>query len=683
MKFTYNWLKDFVELKASPSQLAERLTMTGIEVVSLEKKEDDFVFEIEVTPNRPDCLSIAGIAREISAIFGTKLKFKNQPPNFKKDYKDVFLNIHIEDKKSSPLYTGILIKNLRVENSPSWLRKRLELVGLRSINNVVDITNYILICWGEPLHAFDLDKLRNLAKTEKLNIFVRKARADEKIVTLDGIPRSFSGKEVLLIASGKNKESSYPIAIAGIMGGKETEVDFSTRAILLESAIFNPILIRRGSRALGLSTESSYRFERGVSFYNQRMATSQALALLREICGGEVFSYKESIFLKPKRRKIILDLKKVNDFLGTDLNKTQIKSILEKLNLKPISVSGSKFKVDVPDFRQDIKEEADLMEEIARIYGYENIPLSIPKILPRLNPERSYDLVNYIKDILVGLGLEEAITYSLVSKDNPFVQQKRAIEILNPLSSQQDSLRTTLIQGLLEATAYNFCQNQPYVNIFEIAKVYQLENLRPLEKLSLGIMVSGTKALLTDQGLIKEKLVFLHLKGILETLAERLNLNFEFMAGEKRIDILLNLKVIGEIFPLEKEILQKWDIKYNEVWYLELDLEEILPLIDLKRKFVPLDIYPGIRRDISLMVKDELSVKEISDFIKKEGKELLSEVSIVDYYRGKQIPPGFKGITLRCVYQSKERTLTEEEVNPIHNCLLERLKKNFTVVIRA
>ncbi|MGE4357715.1 MAG: phenylalanine--tRNA ligase subunit beta, partial [Candidatus Omnitrophota bacterium] len=441
MKVTYNWLKDFVEIKISPPLLAEKLTMAGLEVVSLEKFDDDWVFEIEITTNRPDWLSVLGIAREISAITGKRFKY----PRLKStvSYQSVTalpLKIRIEDKKGCLRYIGRIIDNVEIKPSPSWLQKRLIAVGLRPINNVVDITNYYLIETGQPMHAFDYDKI------EGKTIIVRRAKEGEEIVTIDGERRKLDSS-ILVIA-----DEIKPIAIAGIMGGKDSEVSDSTKTILLESAYFEPITIRRASQKLGLVTESSYRFERKVDLGTVYQAPLFALELIRKFAS----SHKKRIIsgkmidlgLKEKEDKVIcLNIRRVSDFLGKEITSEEIEDILEKLGFY-VRKKKLFWEVQIPSFRRDIEIEEDLIEEIARIYGYDKFPLTLPRSekIPQFVIDNSLqEMKKKIYETLLGMGFTEVITYSLVGKvllgRTNLNYTEEWLRVSNYLSKEQEFLR--------------------------------------------------------------------------------------------------------------------------------------------------------------------------------------------------------------------------------------------------
>jgi len=674
MKVTYNWLKDFVDIKLSAQALAEKLTMAGLEVTSLEEKQGDFVFEIEVTSNRPDWLSVIGIAREVAAITNSKLKTQNSKLQVKvQRSKEDALKIVIEDKKDCPLYTAKIIKDVKVGPSPEWLKKRLELVGCRSVNNVVDISNYVLFETGEPLHAFDLDKL---AAGE---IIVRRAKKAEKLTSIDGQELLLS-PDILVIADSKKA-----VAIAGIMGGKETEVSISTKNILLEAAVFDPILVRRGKRSLGLDSESAYRFERGVVPQICEQASGAAAELIAELAQGETVLAKSSGLPKKKAKCIQLGAETAERILGTDIPKVKIKKILESLDFK-VKAKGKVFVVNVPVHRQDINTEIDLIEELARIHGYENIPTSLPAVKPEIRGLEKRDLVSLVKNILMGLGLNEAITYSLMDKNLLRVfAETEPIEILNPLSKEQEILRPRLLPTLCRAVSYNLNQKEDYIGLFEVANVFLGLKEAPREELRFAIVLCGVKPLLLEQGLTKENMSCLHLKGILEALFERLGIkDYDFVAAAEAgaFDVYLKNDLVGELLQLSRERLEKLDIKNKAVFAAEISLEKAFASADLTKKFIAPAKYPAIIRDISFVVKEGIPVKEILKEVEAKAKPLLRSARISDYYRGKQIPAGLRGLTISCLYRSDERTLTEEEINPLHASVCSVLTERFGAKLR-
>jgi phenylalanyl-tRNA synthetase beta chain len=683
VKVTYSWLKDFVNIKLAPKELAEKLTMAGLEVVSLEqlglpacRTGRDFVFEIEITSNRPDWLSILGVAREISAITGSKLKAV-KPQGLKIKTKDRQpVKISVADKKDCPFYSAMIIRDVKVAPSPEWLKQRLESLGCRSVNNIVDITNYILFELGQPLHAFDLDKLG------QQSINVRRGRPDEKITTIDGQQRMLD-HEILVIA-----DNHKPVAIAGVMGGKETEVTLNTSNILLESAVFNPILVRRSRQKLGLQSESAYRFERGVDLEISKTAVLFAKGLICALAFGKPCGYKSFGVSKSIKTVIKLDMAYVFNILGVTISLLKIKQILSGLGFTIKAQAKGILAVKVPSFRQDIKSQIDLVEEIARIYGYDKIPQTLPAVKPCEKSFGKRDFVSGIKFILRGLGLQETITYSLVDRTlllkSGINKDAQLVEILNPLSKEQEVLRSTLLPSLIRALAYNLDQQQEYINIFEIANVFSGKAGFALEEPSLGLALCGSKSFFLKQGLIKDEVTILHLKGILESLFCKLGIKaYDFKPREdNQINIIIGQQEVGLMLNLNEQALGAFDIKNKQVVLAEIKLEKLFTHINLERKFTGIPKYPAITRDISFVIKDNLSINDLLTAIESNGSSLLSLAKVVDCYQGKQIPDGFKGLTISCVYRAPDRTLTEEEVIPLHNSICVLLEERFGIKLR-
>lgn len=679
MKFSYNWIKDYADVKMAPEALAEKLTMAGLEVGSIENKGTDYIFEVEVTSNRPDWLSIIGISREISAISNKKLlcqpEITSSGPKSKAAGPKKEISIQVENKKDCPLYTAKVIRNIKVGPSPDWLKKRLESIGCRSVNNVVDITNYILFTWGEPLHAFDLDKLASGS------IFVRRAKDNEKIVTIDSQERILD-KDTMIIA-----DRDKPLAIAGIMGAKASEVGPATKNILLEAAIFEPIAIRRAARKLGLQSESSYRFERGIDPLSVAIASSQAVRLIKEICSGALESESHKGTIEKKTKTIQLEKEYLSRVLGKELELTKVRQILGHLGFKMLKANSKILNVGVPSFRQDIRQKIDLVEEIARIYGYNLIPETLPKVFPRPEVKTERDTVNKVKDILFGLGLSEAVTYSLVSRESLeklASRDEQAIEVLNPLSKEQEVLRSSLIPGLLGAVAYNLNQKQEPIQLFEIANIFKEEGGLPEERLSLGIALCGRKDWLLGQTRVNEPFGFLDVKGILEVIFENTGIDNYIFKTESpaKVNIFINDKEAAVIRCLDKNALESFGVKNREVFIAELDLRALFSSMRQEKKFRSLPVYPGISRDISLVLKEEIALADILAEIMAQAKPLLKELKLIDVYRGKQIPQGFKGLTISCLYRSDQRTLTEEEIAPLHNAAAKVLTEKFACQIR-
>lgn len=680
MKTTYNWLKDFVDIKVSPLVLAQRLTMAGLEVTSLERFGDDTVLEIEVTANRPDCLSVLGIAQEVAAITKSKIKNKKLKIKLKINKSKNYLKpnfIKIEDKKGCVFYRGCLITDVGVGPSPDWLKRRIESLGVRSVNNIVDITNYCLFEYGQPLHAFDYDKIIE-------QIIVRRAKRGEKILTIDGIERQLD--EDILVISDKNKA----IAVAGIMGDKLSEVASLTKNILLESAYFDPILIRRASRRLGLSSESSYRFERGVNFDRVMQAQDRAVELICDIARGKLVDEKEAgKRIKHKTQQIKFDCKKANRLLSLDIGKDKIRKIFACLGLLSKNLSRDALLVDIPTLRGDISFEEDLIEELARIYGYNNIPSTLPAIrsVPIENSEQEV-MKSSVRQILSALGFNEAISYSLASRQLlESVGVEDALKIENPLSSEQAYLRPTLSASLLDCLAYNLNRTNIDLRLFELSHIFGLDYC---ENLSVGLIATGK---FIDNWQIKKEFDFFSLKGTIENFLHRLRVNeMGFLSCEDQAQLFLKGakakvvcgdKEVGVLGKVDNQTLLKFGIKSApDVFYAQISLTKLCGCVVKRKRFQPLSIYPSLVRDISLIAKSSVSYADILDALKIEAGPYLKNVKLIDTYKGDQIPKGSRGLTVSLELAIGERTLTDAEATNIQSRIVNRLKTDLGISVR-
>ena len=680
MKFTYNWLKDFVDVKLAPEALAEKLTMAGLEVESLKPAGDDFVFEVEVTSNRPDWLCVAGIAREVAAITDKNVRPVTYVKIGRAAQKKTTarFTIQIEDKKDCPLYTARVISNVRVGPTPAWLKGRLESIGCRSVNSVVDITNYVMYTWGQPLHAFDLDALATDT------IVVRRARIDEKLTTIDAQQKLLT-PEILVIA-----DKLKPVALAGVMGGKDTEVHENTRTVLLEAALFNQVVVRRGRRLLSMQSESSYRFERGIDPASVDFCAQQAAALIEQYTQGELTLVKSSSAPETKKKFIHFDIDQAGKTLGLAvLQPTKVKSILTHLGFGVRVGAKDSFSVEVPAHRLDVNVPEDLTEEVARIFGYEHIPTTLPSVIPQDFSDRARSLVAKTKNTLVGLGLQEVITYSLVARGDQagfsLAAGLEPLEVENPLSREQEIARTLLLPSVMRVLAHNLNQRQSLVAVFEVSDVFWADDKKgACEDLHLAFALCGARPLYVAQGAIKDEFGLLHAKGILEALAQRLG------AGElswiprdaSTIEVFLGAEKIGAVIDVPASLLERFDIKNKKAVAAEISLEKVFAAATDTKKFSALPLYPGIARDISLVLAEDIPVQDILAAVKEAGAELLEGVGVVDYYKGKQIAAGSRGLTLSCSYRSGKRTLTEDEIAPAHSRVLALLVEKFHATIR-
>ena len=665
MKISYNRLKEYIKIKESPAKIAELLTKSGSEVKAIGTAGSDSIMDIEITPNRSDCLSYVGIAREASALTGKTVKIPPFRIKKQKALPKAQFSVDIKDKDLCPRYTARLIRDVKVGGSPDWLKKKILSMGLRPVNNIVDITNFVLFELGQPMHAFDYDKIRGKS------VIVRRAHDGEKLVSIDKLVRKLE-KGMLIIA-----DNERPIAIGGIMGGLDTEVTKNTKNILLESAYFDPVSVRRTSFKLALSSESSYRFERSVDPQMVLDASSRAALLIKDICGGKIDELADKGKRPERHRTISLRIEQLNKILNLQLKETYVKKVLKNLGLKPISSKDGVIKVSIPSFRRDISREIDLVEEVSRIYGYENIAVTIPKIVP--NPERKsifWKARKYAREILVSSGLNEVITYSLLSRrllDKVFGPYPAAITIKNPLSAEQELMRPSLLPGILNVLLHNLNRGIKDLKIFEIANVY-CRNLNGgySEKINLCIALTGLAT--NDWHGAKRDVTFFDLKGLLEALLSRLGLK-DFTVREKQVsflaegvsaEIYYDGKSIGKAGCLSGNIANIFDLS-QKVFLAEINFDFLVPFAELDKKFGEIPKFPSIRRDISLIAGERVLFEEIISLVKKRGGEAIDRIELFDRYTGKHIPRGHHGLSFRIEYRDKKRTLTSEEVDKIHS----------------
>jgi phenylalanyl-tRNA synthetase beta chain len=640
----------------------------------------DSILELEVTPNRPDCLSHLGIARELCALGGGKLRLpENQFPEAETETASE-VEVEIEDEIACPRYTARIIKGVGIKPSPKWMALRLESLGIRSISNVVDVTNWVLLETGHPLHAFDYD---NFAQRR---VLVRRAKPGERFLTLDGVGRTLSSNS-LLITDGET-----PVAIAGIMGGEKSEVSGSTRNILLESAYFDPPTTRRASRELGLVSESSYRFERGADPENVVFASKRATRLIQELAGGEVL--KGLVDCYPRKivpPKVKLRPQRVSTVVGIEIPKEKSREILTGLGFK---VEGEEvLEVSVPSYRPDITREIDLIEEIARILNYDNIPaVERPggELVTPLPEGRK--LARTITEILCGRGFFEIVTYIFEEprKYRVFGGNGSLVRLLNPISEELSILRPNLTGSLLETTSHNLNRYEKNIRIFEIGKVYFKSGEGKFrESWRLAAAMSGDRER-RHWSFSPTPVDLFDLKGELEGLLERLHLpevSFRPKEGPifeaaKGFDILSKDQCLGEFGKIAEEVLKAFNLK-EAVFSFEIDLEKLTELFPREKRYQALPKFPPVDRDIAIVVDHRILAGEIQKSIRELDLDSLEEISLFDQYVGRQIPPGKKSLAFSIRYRSSERTLTEKEVESSQTRLVQHLKAKFGAQLRS
>jgi phenylalanyl-tRNA synthetase beta chain len=678
MKISLEWLKDYLDLGLPLPQLLTRLTMIGLVADSWEEKNGDVVLDLETYANRPDTLGHLGLAREVAVMLGLPLK---EPPTTLAELPEKLsdlVDVQVWDEDLCPRYCGLVVKGLQVGPSPDWLRRRIEAMGLNPVNNVVDVSNHVLFATAQPIHAFDLDKLAGR------KIIIRRAKKGERLLALDGSDLSLE-PDMLVIA-----DEARPVALAGIIGGQETAVSDSTRDVFIESAFFDPVSVRKTSKALGLQTDASYRFEReaDISFPPRaaRLAASQLAAF-----GGKTAQGLVDIYPKPrKNRELMLRLKRVADLLGVEVEAIIIQKVLTGLGFELRAEPKDSWLVKVPFYRVDIEREADLVEDIARFFGYDRIPSVLPplKVIERYpqdesKPERT-------RQILLQQGFDEALNPSFADPERQALFQipLQPVEIRNPISSKASQLRTTLAGGLLENVAWNLNRGQEGVYLFEIGNIYDQNEEAHRERLALGLVACGRKGDLHWQKKSEEAGYF-QLKGALEALLTQLRYDpFRFQAKEHPLfESRSSLAVIhkgarlGYVGHLHSRVLAAYDLK-KAVIYAELDLGALFEKKPRPFQFSAVARFPGVGRDLSFLVEAEVSFQDIKDELDKLALPYLESFHLVDRFAGTAIPQGQVSLTFRFLFRNPNATLQAGEVDKLQQRIVTHLHSAFGVELR-
>ena len=648
----------------------------------------DTIFEIGLTPNRADCLSIIGVAREIAAKLGLSVKYPGHVVEEKGADVATIASVAVEDPQYCPRYTARYIAGCKILPSPGWLVNRLKAAGLRSINNVVDITNYVLMEFGHPLHAFDFDRLAGG------KIIVRRAHEGEIFKTLDGQERLLNESDLTI------RDGERAVALAGIMGGENSEISDSSTNILLESAYFNPSSTRRTSKRLGLHTDASHRFERGADINILTNALDRAASLMAELAGGTVASgILDDYPKKYEPRKILARLDTINRILGLHLTGEEVRRIFLNLEFKVETVEPGIFSVGIPSFRVDIEREIDLVEEIARLIGFENIPVTMPmaRVFSDL-PTKHQRLEKRLRNLLATQGFNEVINFSFISPEvfdklllDAEDPRRITVKLRNPLVEEQSVMRTTLLSSLIDTTVKNLSLREMDQRIFELRRVYlhnQGEEL-PLEPLYLAGILTGRRE---AEGWNQEKynVDFFDAKGIVENIlcdfkiadaAFSADNPEKFYHPGKACSIYLNNEPAGSIGELHPDVLENFGVEQS-VYYFELNFEQLanqsreIFLVSTPSRF------PDSVRDIAILVADEVSFITVHESIKNLKIKEIEEINIFDLYKGEHVPTGQKSIAIRVRYRSPDKTLTDDEVARYHERVIKHLINEIKVTIR-
>jgi phenylalanyl-tRNA synthetase beta chain len=689
MNISYNWLKDLINVNLPPQELARKLTAAGSAVEGVHEFGDDYIFDFDLTSNRSDCLSHLGIAREVAAITNYELRITNYE-NQRPEAEDQNL-VTIQDADLCHRFTARVIRGVKISASPDWLVKRLEAVGERSINNVADITNYVMHELGQPMHSFDFNKLAGN------RIVVRRARAGEKIKTLDEVERA-PDETMLMIC-----DAEKPVAVGGVMGGFDSSITEATTDVLLEVAYFKRESIRQTSRKLKLSTEASHRFERGVDIENLIRASNRATELICELAGGAAGEFVDVYPTRFTPNEIESnDIQfAVKRLTGLEVENEEILRILNSLGIKTkhqSNIANQTSQIFVsPSWRHDIAIEEDLVEEVARIVGYDKIAEELPPAFGAGEYQPSEIRKFHLRQTLADIGFDEAISYSFIDAktDETFAlvpdltnenAEEKFVTLQDSIIEGAVRMRPTLLSGLLDAVRTNFNHQRRDLRLFELGKVFAVsgdEDGLPTERELFSLVLTGNETFQNKAMTIRE-FDFYDAKGALEAAFDSLQLPpLEFVAADVKhlrrgqsAEIRLNGEAVGTIGRLADEIADNYKFR-QPVFVAEVDLQTLLDAPKSKVAYQPLPVYPSVVRDVSLLVKRNLSFAEIKRAIENQGFELVRNVEFVDVYEGMGIADDERSLTVRLEYRSDERTLTETDAEEVHNRILHILEEQF------
>lgn len=652
----------------------QKLGMDVVELLNL----NDSIIDISITPNRADALSMRGLVYEVAALYGKKSNFKSELEN--KKYGDTNIAVTIESDKCSTYYAQV-VKNIEVKESPLWLQTKLMNSGIRPINNIVDITNYVLLEFGQPMHAFDKDLLGN-------NILVRQAKEEEKLVTLDGEERTLTINDLVIT------DGTKPVALAGVMGGKDTEVNNGTTSIILESAYFNPISVRKTSAYHGLRSDSSARFEKGIDPKLQLLALERAVELILELCPqAEVEQYvgKQQEIIE---KEITVSTEYLNNILGLSLASKEIEDKLLALGFS-VKNNNSELVIKIPTRRPDITIKQDIAEEVVRLYGYDNVPATLPKFTKATKGGLTYKqkMIRELRRAYLNVGFSDTINYSLVSEEeaSQFTQEKNInVKLLMPMTETHSTLRQSLIPGLLNTVSYNLARQQKNLKFIEIGRVFfgsGDEDIQPKEELYLSAALTGKEQL--TKWLKEEKDIdFYSAKGYLELLFDKLgiteNITYEKASIEKMhpgrtANVIYKGEIIGfvgEVHPMYAR-----EIDLNTTYVFEINLDKVIFNEKVKPLYSEISKYPMVTRDIALLIDKKDEFRNIENVVLSINNKLISKVELFDIYEGIGLPEDKKSIAITVTYSDKEKTLNEGEINNAHNKIVSELE-SYGAIIR-
>ena len=697
MKIQLDWLKEYVDFDVSAEQLGQLLTMAGLEIeaqetVKLGDGNKTEVLELNVTPNRGYCLSYFGVAREVAALMNKNFKYPDCESELKENWGPSLVEEKLTVDNRAPelclRYSGMVIEDVKIGPSPKWLVDRLTSIGLRSVNNIVDITNFVLMEYGQPLHAFDKDLL------DGSEVIVRRAIKDEAFTSLDGVELKLD-EDTLVIA-----DTSKAIALAGIMGGANSQVKESTRNIILEAASFDSVIVRKGSKKYGLRSDSSIRFERGVDVKGMIAAQTRAALLIKELAGGIISKGRVDVYPLPLPNKVIfLRVSRLNQVLGCSLSVDHIGDLLFRLGTKTSKQKdGESFSVEIPSFRPFLTREIDLIEEVARLNGFDKIEVTSPsaKISPVRLTSKQLAIRN-VKNLLSHTDFSEVLTYSFI--DETIAKQFcsafsnngeiNTIALKNPISSDMAVMRPSLLPGLIHSMVRNFSKGQKYVKIFEFGNIFvsSRENAYK-ERMVFAGLVAGTHGnnVWEQTGSSYD---YFDLKGALDSVTRFLKLNLTeqpgsgrpFMLMGKSVRLMANGQDCGYFGELSPSVVRLYELPRHCIVF-ELDFDILIHSCLKKASFLPLPKFPETFRDISLLIDKTVTSGEVMSEISQIGEPLLSKIELYDHFEGKKIQEGKKSLTYALTFQSSERTLVDEEINPVFDKMVKTLWSQFGATLR-
>jgi phenylalanyl-tRNA synthetase beta chain len=714
MKVLYNWLKDFVDVTATPVELRSRLSLAGIAIDAIDDTPAGPVLDAEITSNRPDCLAHYGIAREVATIY--RLPLKSVQPKLRESAEKVSgaTRVDIEAPDLCGRFTARVLRGVKVQPSPDWVRQRLEAIGQNSINNIVDITNYVMFELGHALHAFDFDKLH------ENRLIVRRARPGEKLRTLDGVERTLT-KDMCVVC-----DPSRALAIGGVMGGAESEISFSTRSILIECAWFDPISIRRTSKTLGLRTEASYRFERGADPEMAEVASRRAAELIQQLAGGEILAGVVDVY--PRReppRKIEFARKELLRVMGADVPDREIEEILGALGFKPARIDvnrgspgslAARWECTGPSWRQDATRGIDLIEEVARHYGYDKFP---PRLPPAKQPARRLphaDALDGLREQLVALGYQEILEIPLVDPKRDALFRPANVTpavIANPLAEDASVMRSTGIVSMVNAIEWNLNHGQRNLRLFEMGKTYELRHGEPVET---PVLTLGATGLAREKTIYEDArdYSFADLKGNLDQiggLAGRFAWQSggpDWLSATRATQLSVSRKgwwavtvgtsaaavhdrsepagpSIGVAGQLARKIADELKLR-QDVFVAELQLEQLLSAIEAARgtlRFKPLPRFPAVERDFSLVLDDGVSFAQVEEAIRALGIPELQSIEPADLFRGGQVLPGKFSLMIHATFQSEQGTLTDTQISDFSSRIVAALQDTLGAALRV